>query len=317
MADFVSVRAATEEDTEQILAVLRSALGETPLLRRTPELFAWKHHNNPFGKSIVLVAEKAGRLAGVRALMRWELTTPQGDTIFCARPVDTATHPDFVRKGVFRTLTLSALDVARDSGIDLIFNTPNPRSAQGYLSMGWKEVGWTGAIVKPRLGRATAVKEDRVPLLAEALPGAKPFQPMADADRSPLGLRTPRSEKYLSWRFTAHPTARYGWVEDPDGGGAVVRASQRKGRTETVVADLLAAGGSRCLRRISRNSRSRLLVAWFSPGTPERQAARSVGMFAAPGLKTLRLLANPLTEIDIDVFELRSWDLAVSDLELL
>ncbi len=47
--------------------------------RRTPELFAWKHIDNPFGRSIILVAEAEGTIAGLRAFMRWELTTPGGE----------------------------------------------------------------------------------------------------------------------------------------------------------------------------------------------------------------------------------------------
>jgi hypothetical protein len=40
-------------------------------------------------------------------------------------------------------------------------------------------------------------------------------------------------------------------------------------------------------------------------------------MLPVPGLKTLQLVALPLTELDTDPFDLRSWDIATSDLELL
>jgi GNAT superfamily N-acetyltransferase len=311
------IRSAEPGDLADILDVLRSALGETPLLRRTPELFAWKHRVNPFGESIVLVAEIGGKVAGVRALMPWRLTTGDGTILSCVRPVDTATHPDFSRRGIFRQLTMSALDVARDRGIHLVFNTPNPQSAAGYLKMGWGEVGWIGGLVRPRVGRAHTPANGRTPTLEETIPAAQPFQPVIDADRPARGLRTPRTIQYQGWRFNDHPTASYGWIPDPAGGGAVVRPSTRNGRTELVVSDLLGGAGKASIRIASRDSRARYLAGWFSPTSPERRSAVAGGMLPVPGMKTLRMVALPLAELDIDVFDLSSWDFATSDLELL
>ncbi len=64
---------------------MRAALGEPPGLGRTPELFAWKHFENPFGRSLMLVAEADGVIAGFRAFMRWQLEVPGGGTLrLCA-----------------------------------------------------------------------------------------------------------------------------------------------------------------------------------------------------------------------------------------
>lgn len=313
----VTVRPAERADVPGVVEVLRAALGETPLLRRTVELFEWKHRLNPFGESIVLLAEAGGRIAGVRAMMRWQLHTPSGHTVRCLRPVDTATHPDFARMGIFRTLTLEALDLAREEGIHLVFNTPNPRSAAGYLKMGWTEVGWIDALVRVRLGTSLAPPSEGLPRLGRVLPEATPFSPPALADRPPLGLRTPRHSEYWRWRFQAHPTARYGWMPGPEEGGAVVRISSRKGRLETVLADLLGEPKAGTVRRVRRSSRARYVVSWFARGTPERRALIRGGMHPVPGLRTLRLVALPLADLDVDVHDLGSWDLATSDLELL
>jgi GNAT superfamily N-acetyltransferase len=154
VADLV-IRAAADEDIPAILDTLRAALGESPVLRRTPELWAWKHVLNPFGPSFVFVAvADGGRIAGVRAMMRWRLVTPDGDVLTCLRPVDTATHPQYERQGIFRRLTMTALDAARAEGVHLVFNTPNDKSGPGYLRMGWEEVGQIGVLVRPRFGRA-------------------------------------------------------------------------------------------------------------------------------------------------------------------
>jgi hypothetical protein len=159
--------------------------------------------------------------------MRWDLHTADGRVVRCARPVDTATHPDFERRGVFRALTNEAIDQARDQGIELIFNTPNAKSGAGYLSMGWGEVGWIGVMARPRIGKAVPLPVDSAPDLDLVAPGVEKFSPVDRQDRPPRGLRTLRSVEYQEWRFGGHPTVRYGLVPDSEGAG-VVRAGVRR-----------------------------------------------------------------------------------------
>lgn len=314
MPDEIDIRHASGDDVESIVEVLAASLGETPLLERTPELFAWKHFDNPFGTSIVLVAEIEGRMAGVRALMRWKLLTVNGEVVSCVRAVDTATHPDFQGRGVFRELTMSAVEQAKSEGVDLIFNTPNEKSAPGYLKMGWDEVGQVRPLVRPRLEKAVRPGPDQIIPLSDTLKYVSEFEPV-DMEREPTGLRTPRTPEYQRWRFNQHPTARYGWVGEDSGRGAVVRSSVRRGRVELLVTELTS--GARLLRTLARTHRARYMAASFSSGTPERKAARWAGMFRPPGVQGLRLVANQLSTLDFDVFNIASWDLSLGDMELL
>lgn len=319
-ADAIEFRHAETGDLDAILDVLRAALGETPLLRRTPELFEWKHERNPFGKSIVLVAQAGARIAGVRAMMRWDLATSDGATVRCVRPVDTATHPDFTRRGIFRRLTLEALDLARANEIDLVFNTPNEKSGAGYEKMGWRQVGRIGVLARPRLRRAVPTSTDRVPTLDELMPAGQPYHPTVVESRPPSGLRTTRDENYLRWRFAEHPTARYGLIGSRYGrGGVIVRPSTRGGRAELVVSDILGDADANTVRRTARSNRARYMAGWFSPGSPERRSAIRGGMMPIPFLTPMRLMALPLSDVaqSIDLFDLQSWDIATSDLELL
>ncbi|HVR33097.1 MAG TPA: hypothetical protein VMS74_10380, partial [Acidimicrobiia bacterium] len=216
------------------------------------------------------------------------------------------------RQGVFRRLTLEAVDAARDDGTDLIFNTPNPRSGAGYISMGWVEVGGIGVMVRPRLSglvRRTTSQPD--------VQQCGPWDGRSVPDRQPRGLRTPRTAEYLRWRFTDHPTAGYG-VVDVHGGAAVVRPNLRRSRPELIVSDLFGEAAGRAVRRAAHQTDAAYLVGWFSPGTPERRAAVAAAMVPLPGIRSLTLLARPLrTDLPMDVADLRSWDLAISDLELL
>jgi hypothetical protein len=311
----ISIRRLEPEDVPEVLEVLRRALGETPLLKRTPELWAWKHVNNPFGPSLGVVAESEGRIAGVRALMRWDLRTPSGEVLRCLRPVDTATDPDFARRGIFTTLTEAAVDQATQDGFDLIFNTPNQSSGPGYLKMGWNAVGPIGVMARPLLRRGA-------PPPTNALPDPDSFfdrdlvEPSTALDRAPRGLRTPRTDDYVAWRFTAHPTARYRSVEQ-DGATAVLRPNVRSGRKELVISDLLGDARASLVRRVARRARAAYLAAWFSPGSPERRAAVAGGVLPIPGMRSLTLMARPLRDLSLDVFDLSNWDISMGDLELL
>ena len=125
----VDVRPYRDADEQAVLGLLSDALGGGPAGTRPAEFFRWKHLENPFGRSFMLVAEADGRIVGLRAFMRWEFVA--GDRRFRAvRAVDTATHPDHQGKGIFSRLTLEALDALRDQA-DFVFNTPNEKSLPG------------------------------------------------------------------------------------------------------------------------------------------------------------------------------------------
>lgn len=313
----ISVRPYVDADLDAVLDLLRASLGETPVLKRTPELFAWKHLANPFGRSIILVAEADERIVGLRAFMRWELKDPRGETLRCVRAVDTATHPDYQRRGIFRRLTLAALEAARSDGVAMVFNTPNPKSGAGYLRMGWQSVGPIGVLAAPGLGLLRGkVDGDRLPEIGDYLRRSSPIGALAIEDRPARGLRTPRTAAYLRWRFTEHPTARYARV-DAKGSTAILRPNVRNGRRELVISDVFGPHPASAIGAALAAGRSTYVGGWFSGGSPERAAAARRGMLPIPRLTTLTLVANPLRTLPTDVGSLGSWDFASSDLELL
>ncbi len=322
MGDAIHVRMYRDEDLPDVLELLRASLGESPLLQRTPELFQWKHIDNPFGRSMILVAEVDDTVVGLRAFMRWQLHYG-AETIACGRAVDTATHPDYLRRGIFRRLTMEALDVANEVGIQLIFNTPNERSRPGYLKMGWSDVGPIRVLARPHPTRLLRARHGAFPSLDGLVPPATPidsdWQPIgepADAEPARAGLRTPRSSQYLTWRFARHPTARYGAVVRP-AGTAVVRANLRNGRTELVISDALGANPTAAVRAAVGGSNAAYDVATFPPGSAGRRAAQRAGMVPVPRVAALRLVARPIEDLEIDVLNPRAWRLALSDVELL
>jgi GNAT superfamily N-acetyltransferase len=318
------VRPFRDEDEPRVLELLRAALGAGPIGARTPELFAWKHRDSPFGPSLMLVAEQDERIVGFRAFMRWRFRA--GDrTLAAVRAVDTATHPDHQGQGVFTRLTSAAVD-SLEGEADLVFNTPNGRSLPGYLKLGWQVAGTMPVRVRPgrpwRRARHTAVEAETA---AAALADTAAVSALLDDARELDGrLTTPRDPAYLRWRYTGLPQLDYHALRESEGGrllGLALFRVRRRGRLrEAALAELIVApdGGAtarRLLRRLGRAAAVDHLVCCPPPGGTADRAARRAGFLRVPRGPTLAV--RPLAHLSPDPAERPSWALSLGDLEVL
>ena len=214
----MQIREATEKDIPEILDVLKASLGETSS-QKTEEVWRYKHVDNPFGKSLVLVAVENDKIIGVRALMRWKWQL--GNQSFSAyRAVDTATHPKHQGKGIFKKLTLKAIEMAKENGDDFIFNTPNTQSLPGYLKMGWEEVdklkiratfanplNWLGNKTDKPYTINNSCFDDQLDNLVSD------YNSFIKGENN---LFTIKSSEYLSWRYEKNPLQEYEVEADKD-----------------------------------------------------------------------------------------------------
>lgn len=338
---------------ERVLALMKLALG-TGSLPRTAEVWEWKHRASPAGPSPGLAAvADDGTLIGLRVFQRWRLRAG-GVDVPAVRAVDTATHPDWRRRGVFRRLTLELVREVRDRGSALVFNTPNRLSGLGYRALGWHDLGRTRLRARPlrpwRTARGLLAERRRSepePTLARP-PGTEPIEALLGEPRlesfltacfaAEARLHTVRDVPYLSWRYQppiGPPNGGgYGalWHFAADGTGALIvaRARRRRGLAEVTVCEVLTAGGAsstaaaRLLGTISAACRSGAaetggdyLVAGAARGTPEDAALAAAGFLPA-GRRGPRLMVRPLaTDLAAQVFDGgRGWRLAAGDLEL-
>ena len=249
----ITIRRATDDDLERIVEVGAAALGWKPG-EPNEDLFRWKHLENPFGTSPIWVAEEGDRLAGYRAFMRWEFDGPDGRRWRAVRAVDTATHPDFQRRGIFRQLTMQGVEEMTAEGVDIVFNTPNIRSRPGYLKLGWRDVGRLPVAARPtglrsvarlRGARAAAEKWSE-----ESATGAPAVEVLADDALGSLvapdtgGLSTPWTLELLRWRYRLEPLRYRVWVPDGVDGGVVFFRVRRRGTArECSVASVLTPVG--------------------------------------------------------------------------
>ena len=326
----VALRPYRDEDEIAVLDLLTVSLGGGPAGRRPPEFFRWKHLENPFGRSYMLLAETEGMVVGFRSFMRWKFEL-SGGSVRAVRAVDTATHPDYQGLGIFRRLTTTAIEELR-SEADLIFNTPNDKSLPGYLKMGWRTVADMPIRVRVRRPirfiRHLGSRRDATEPLSgrQAKPDDSALSEAANlaTEGNEHSLTTARGGKFLRWRYHDIPLLSYRVAEERDDrgtlqGAAVYRIRPRGRLQEAMVVELFVGPGdracaSRLLRRVSKEADVDHLTCSFPRGSVQAGAAWRAGFLPSPEGPTL--VANPLGEVAVDVFSVASWSLSLGDLEV-
>jgi len=320
------VRAAQPADREAVLELLAASLGWVPD-DLFDAFFSWKHDQNPAGRSPAWVAlDDEGRPIGFRTFLRWRLVGTDGAPRLAVRAVDTATHPDHQGRGIFRLLTLHALEELRDAGVDLVFNTPNDKSRPGYLTMGWTEVGTLAPHVRPAsLAALVRMVRSKVPAerwsapsdagttVAELLDGPGAHALLASL-APPAGLATERSVDHLRWRYGFGPLHYRATTlgADPAEGAAIWRVRRRGAAREAALCELLVPGGDgrarlALERAVARDAEADYVIRLGGP------ALDRAGFLRLPGQGPV-LVRRPLgrdegaTKAD--------WDLGLGDVEL-
>ncbi len=312
----VQVRPAEQADRPAVLSLVAAAM-HMENDDRLAALYAWKHDANPFGPSPTWVAVADGQVVAVRAMMRWRFR--RGTEVLTAvRAVDTATHPSVQGRGLFRRLTLHALDELRGS-TDFVFNTPNGQSRPGYLSMGWQIVGQVPAAASPvGAGGPAAMSRARVPaeLWSEPVVGHPEARPVDGALAAVLHhgatgqghvreLSTDTSIDYWSWRLSP-ADLHYRVVVDGDTGIAF-RVRRRGAARELAVVAAFGdpARSDRLARRVAGELRCDYVLRAGRPALARRFLPVPVGPLLT--WRALRLPAMP---------PMPNWALSLSDVEL-
>lgn len=253
------IRPVEESDDPAIIHLLKASLGNDTI-PKSEALWDWKHRQNPFGPSYMLLAEDAGTIVGLRAFMKWNWCRNQ-KLYPAVRAVDTATHPDYQGKGIFRKLTMRQLEICREDNIRFVFNTPNRQSLPGYLKMGWEEQG--PMPVKIRLLNPLKIawwKINRRGSEPEGTdqPDPTPFQKWT-SDVIQMGDRelqvedqivTFKSAHYISWRYAGNPLFNYNYLTDKENFLLIMRIKLHGPLRELRITDFFITGKIRDYREI-------------------------------------------------------------------
>jgi GNAT superfamily N-acetyltransferase len=320
----MEIRPAESTDIPAIVELLKLSLGES-LLPKSETYWRWKHVDNPFGPSPVLLAFEGPKLIGVRAFMRWDWISGT-DRYHAVRAVDTATHPDHQGKGIFKKLTLKLVEESKSSGVHFVFNTPNTQSRPGYLKMEWKDAGRLPVRFIPLnpFGRL-AVRLVSSPKSPVPFPqwlrssAASVFFKQLDEDVTPNDLlATPLNERYLAWRYGSVPVVEYFALSNVDQNEnelLIYRFKPGKFRKELRITEYINTNG-RSMSQLMIRSLKR--VAHFAGAThltiTGTKAALSQGITLHKGpIVTVR----PLAQTDIrPLLGFNKWTPTLGDLEL-
>ncbi|MFV8281333.1 GNAT family N-acetyltransferase [Christiangramia marina] len=315
----MDIRKATDADIPEILQVLKASLGETSS-KKSEEVWRYKHIDNPFGRSLVLLAIEDSKIIGVRALMRWKWQ--RGDRKFSAyRAVDTATHPDHQGKGIFKKLTLKAIEIAKAEEGDFVFNTPNNQSKPGYLKMGWQTVSKLNVNLKPvnpiywfnsseqfDLEVKIQSTDEELNLLL--------FDVNLNSSYSDQ-LFTPKNREFLRWRYESNPLQNYNVKATKNYYIASYVKSQGKMR-ELRIVEVLMKNNNKDQRDVKADIKRWIKTSGVQFISYSSRCDLNYGLSHngnhGPEL-TIRKL-NLDSKSEDDLLELQNWSYSLGDLEL-
>jgi GNAT superfamily N-acetyltransferase len=327
----MQIRPAIESDIPAIVELLKTSLGES-LMPKSVAYWRWKHTENPFGPSAVLLYWDNEVLAGVRAFMRWEWTKEQ-KVYHALRAVDTATHPQYQGKGIFKKLTLSLVEECKLNGDHFIFNTPNEQSKPGYLKMGWQECGKlpiTMSIQRPFRMFKKALKGESTELpkpIDNKIAYYLNHPSLSLLLKSSLNLNrmtTNVSVPYLKWRYNDVPVVDYVVLgeeeEDLLTGLMIGRIKQSKLGIELRITDcfLKSKQAEKALiSKIKTKKRDWGIDYCTVSGLGQDYIKRITGEYRMNLPVGPAVTIRPLNLTDLDILQnFRRWSPSIGDLEL-
>ena len=343
ITDSYQIRRAVDGDLPQILDLLEVGLSSTASKLRTPVFWQWKHITQPFGPSIIFVAESDGQIVGLRAFMRWAFTSLNGggeeQHWQAVRAVDTVTHPAYRRLGIFRQLNEVAIGAAKEAGIDFIFNTPNAQSGAGYLKQGWQEVGtlplffrinqWKDTV---KAGYNFLLKKGRI---ADVQWQPTNIEPITQGDQDLFHrlanstvemnrqLSTQFSPEYFEWRYAKHPYVTYYKLPvDQANHYLVVRPNIRFGVRELVICELPELVNNEMyedeIARTLKKSGCSYVVIHSSRYHPNQNVLEGIGFRKMPQQFGMTLVVYPLSDkaAEKNLLQLNEWAFSMGTLEV-
>lgn len=318
----MEIKASTAADLPEMISLLKESLGEG-LVPKSEAYFVWKHINNPFGQSKILLAREDGKIVGLRAFMRWRWRSGN-ESVEAVRAVDTATDPAYQGRGIFKKLTMQAVEECKQEGVGLVFNSPNPISLQGYLKMGWHITGRMPIYVGPGSMAPVKFSEKVLERTYTQYDTGKAFAKLPSNWQLPFNqllLHTPISPVYLKWRYQDCPVLKYGAIVEPGKFGFVFRLKKTNRFTELRVCELWTETDSatksakKALRKLIRETRPAMVSCAPSPLYAQDQK-RPLGLFG-PFKKGPVTTLRPLALDKLNNFEqFYQWRPSIGSMEL-
>jgi GNAT superfamily N-acetyltransferase len=100
-------------------------------VRQDADHYLWKITRNPNGNGFISLAVNGSEIVGSTTITCKKVWL-EGKWVRAGEIGDTFTNPNYQRQGIFTSLVKATRDRAIDSGVRLIYGTPNSQSLPGY-----------------------------------------------------------------------------------------------------------------------------------------------------------------------------------------
>ncbi len=170
--------------------------------------WTWKFAKNPFGESVIKLMFDDNKLVGHYAIIPMKVKV-QNKVVKAALSVNTATHPDYERQGIFSYLAEETYKKCQQEGFGFVYGFPNSKIYQPRI----KKVGWKG------FGKMTALEKKLEVQMPREMQRRESIHPVEKFDervnllwnktKKSYSVTVPRTQEFLNWRFAEHPTVEY------------------------------------------------------------------------------------------------------------
>ncbi len=237
----LTLRLWRDEDQAGILELERAVWGETEAV--DPAFFDWQYRRNPEGRAVIFCCESpGGRIAAQYAVIPIPLRV-KGMRITGSLSLNTVTHPDYRRLGLFTKTAMAVYEELQRQGIAYTLGFPNENSYPGFVKkLDFADLGRPTLLVKifdftafvagqnvadkwPRfatLARKVTNGLRRMPIKATCTRELSTFEGLPTEQLwEPADVIVAADAKWLTWRYIENPIADYKIIvaadeKDPD-----------------------------------------------------------------------------------------------------
>lgn len=271
-----------QPDADRYREIMLACFGKAPDAR----YFQWKYAQNPAGPVVAFEAVAGSQIAGFYGVIPWRLTSGNR-TLDVYQSMDTMTHPDFQRRGIFVKLanaTYAEL-LSRDPN-HVIIGIPGSTSYPGFVQkLGWTHVLDAQYVFKPRaFGRGRIADGCRVRTIRQMEVPLERY--LGNRERSSHRLEAAVDPAFLDWRVFKNPAANHEVLLVESGSeiiGLAVVGCPQEGRVLLHLVDSLSDDCwglviTSVTAHIFSTQRPSIIYTW-RPGEARRAAALSKALF--------------------------------------
>lgn len=294
------------------------------------EWWRWMYTDNPCGKGKIWVAEIDGRFVGQYAIAPRMMKVGTA-TVTSALSLDTMTHPNYRRQGIFEMLAQQVYSEAERDGIQIVYGFPNQFSYPGFIGkLNWFHIDTLRVMLKP-LNWVNALRiqiGNRIILKLGSLSGTFLSAVATSGKRAPIvegltivqvsrfderinsfyekashqyKIMLVRNKEYLNWRYVSVPNMDYiiyiAERREEFCGYIVLRCMNMKGARVAIIFDTIAESSdvAQCLieKSVAYCIQQKIDLIYYASigGRSLAGAFRRSGFIPAPFVKSLRLCA--------------------------